>query len=292
MDFFIQLLVNGISIGLLYGLSAMGFVMIFKSSSVLNFTHGELLAFGAFLFLALITWAKLPLPVAFLATLAGCFALGFFIERVFLRPLIGEPLIFVIMLTVGLAAMFKGLLLLVWGGNLHTYPEFLPEAMGIHWGIIHVAPVYVATLVIGMVFLVLFGLFFKYSSQGIYMRSVADNQRAALSLGVHVKRVFALSWAIAALVAGMSGIVLGIINGINVHDLSAIGLKVCPVVILGGLDSIGGAVIGGLIIGLLETFTGGYLSPSLRDVVPYMVLVVILLVKPYGLFGLKEIERV
>ena len=292
MDFFIQLLVNGISIGLLYGLSAMGFVMIFKSSSVLNFTHGELLAFGAFLFLALITWAKLPLPLAFLATLAGCFALGFFIERVFLRPLIGEPLIFVIMLTVGLAAMFKGLLLLVWGGNLHTYPDFLPGAMGIHWGIVHVAPVYVATLMIGMVFLVLFGLFFKYSSQGIYMRSVADNQRAALSLGVHVKRVFALSWAIAALVAGMSGIVLGIINGINVHDLSAIGLKVFPVVILGGLDSIGGAVIGGLIIGLLETFTGGYLSPSLRDVVPYMVLVVILLVKPYGLFGLKEIERV
>ena len=172
MDFFIQLLVNGISIGLLYGLSAMGFVMIFKSSSVLNFTHGELLAFGAFLFLALITWAKLPLPVAFLATLAGCFALGFFIERIFLRPLIGEPLIFVIMLTVGLASMFKGLLLLVWGGNLHTYPEFLPEAMGIHWGNINVAPVYVATLLIGMIFLVLFGLFFKYSSQGIYMRTI------------------------------------------------------------------------------------------------------------------------
>jgi len=292
MDFFIQLMVNGISIGLLYGLSAMGFVMIFKSSSVLNFAHGELLAFGAFLFLALITWAKLPLPVAFLATLAGCFALGFFIERVFLRPLIGEPLIFVIMLTVGLAAMFKGLLLLVWGGNLHTYPEFLPKAMGIRLGVVNVAPVYVATLLIGMIFLALFGLFFKYSSQGIYMRSVADNQRAALSLGVHVKRVFALSWAIAALVAGMSGIVLGIINGINVHDLSAIGLKVFPVVILGGLDSIGGAIIGGLIIGILETFTGGYLSPSLRDVVPYVVLVFILLVKPYGLFGLKEIERV
>jgi branched-chain amino acid transport system permease protein len=292
MDFFIQLLVNGLSIGFLYGLSAMGFVMIFKSSSVLNFAHGELLAFGAFLFLALITWAQLPLPIAFLATLIGCFALGFLVERVFLRPLIGEPLIFVIMLTVGLAAMFKGLLLFVWGGNLHTFPDFLPESLGIDWGIVHVAPVYVAALMIGLVFLSLFGLFFKYSSQGIYMRSVADNQRAALSLGVHVKRVFALSWAIAALVAGMSGIVLGIINGINVHDLSAIGLKVFPVVILGGLDSIGGAIIGGLIIGLLETFTGGYLSPGLRDVVPYIVLVVILLVKPYGLFGLKEIERV
>ncbi|MCX5852990.1 MAG: branched-chain amino acid ABC transporter permease [Deltaproteobacteria bacterium] len=292
MSFFMQLLINGISIGFLYGLSAMGFVMIFKSSSVLNFAHGELLAMGAFFFLALVTWAKLPIAVAFIVTLVACFALGFLIERLFLRPLIGEPLIYVIMLTVGLAAMFKGLMLLIWGGNLHTYPDFLPEALGISWNIFSIPPVFTAALIVGVIFLILFGLFFKYSSQGIFMRSVADNQKAALSLGVHVQRVFALSWAIAALVAGMSGIVLGIINGINVHDLSAIGLKVFPVVILGGLDSIGGAIIGGIIIGLLETFTGGYLSPSLRDVVPYIVLVLILLVKPYGLFGLKEIERV
>jgi branched-chain amino acid transport system permease protein len=183
-------------------------------------------------------------------------------------------------------------MLLVWGGNLHTYPEFLPKFLNIQWDVINIPPVYTAALIIGMLFLMLFGIFFKYSSQGIFMRSVADNQKAALSLGVHVQRVFALSWAIAALVAGMSGIVLGVINGINVHDLSAIGLKVFPVVILGGLDSIGGAIIGGLIIGILETFTGGYLSPSLRDVVPYIVLVFILMVKPYGLFGLKEIERV
>lgn len=292
MDFFLQLFVNGISIGFLYGLSAMGFVMIFKSSSVLNFAHGELMAIGAFFFLTLVTWAKLPIVIAFLVTLLGSFALGFVVERLFLRPLIGESLIFVIMLTVGLAAMFKGLLLLGFGGNLHMYPDFLPENLAIHVGIIYVPPVYVASFVIGMVFLLLFGIFFKYSSQGIYMRSVADNQTASLSLGVHVRRVFALSWAIAALVAGMSGIVLGIINGINVHEISAIGLKVFPVVILGGLDSIGGAIIGGLIIGLLETFTGGYISTSLRDVVPYGVLVFILLVKPYGLFGLVEIERV
>ncbi|MBN1613696.1 MAG: branched-chain amino acid ABC transporter permease [Deltaproteobacteria bacterium] len=292
MNFFMQLLVNGICVGFLYGISAMGFVMIFKSSSVLNFAHGELIAIGAFLFLVLVTWAQLPIALSFFITLAGCFALGFIVERLFLRPLIGEPLIFVIMLTVGLAAMFKGLILLIFGGNLHTYPRFLPASLGIDYGPVNIPPVYVATLIIGITFLVLFGLFFKYSSQGIYMRSVADNQRAALSLGVHVRRVFALSWAIAALVAGMSGIVLGIINGINVHDLSSIGLKVFPVVILGGLDSIGGAIIGGIIIGLLETFTGGYISPSLRDVVPYIVLVFILMVKPYGLFGLVEIERV
>jgi branched-chain amino acid transport system permease protein len=292
MEFFIQLLINGISIGFLYGLSAMGFVMIFKSSSVLNFAHGELLAMGAFIFLTLVTWANLPIWLAFLVTLFGCFILGFVVERLFLRPLIGEPLIFVIMLTVGLSSMLKGLMLLFWGGNLRTYPDFLPQWLGLAFGYVTVPPVYVTALIIGVVFLALFGLFFKYSSQGIYMRSVADNQKAALSLGVHVRKVFALSWGIAALVAGMSGIVFGIINGINVHDLSAVGLKVFPVVILGGLDSIAGAVIGGIIIGLLETFTGGYLSPSLRDVVPYIVLVFILLVKPYGLFGLVEIERV
>lgn len=240
----------------------------------------------------MITWANLPIFAAFVLTLIGCFLLGFLIERFFLRPLIGEKLIFVIMLTVGLAAMFKGMILFVWGGDLHTYPKFLPAFLALRWGSIYIAPVYTATLMISIVFLVLFGLFFKKSSQGIYMRSVADNQKAALSLGVHVRRVFALSWAIAALVASMSGIVLGIINGVNVHDLSSIGLKVFPVVILGGLDSISGAIIGGIIIGLLETFTGGYLSPSLRDVVPYIVLVFILLVKPYGLFGLVEIERV
>jgi len=292
MSFFLQLLINGLSIGFLYGLSAMGFVMIFKSSSVLNFAHGELLALGAFFFLAMVTSAGLPIIAAFLLTLVGCFILGFLIERFFLRPLIGEPLIFVIMLTVGLASMFKGLMLLVWGGNLWTYPDFLPKFLSIQWDVINVPPVYTSAFIIGVIFLILFGVFFKYSSQGIFMRSVADNQKAALSLGVHVQKVFALSWAIAALVAGMSGIVLGIINGINVHDLSAIGLKVFPVVILGGLDSIGGAIIGGLIIGLLETFTGGYISTSLRDVVPYIILVFILMVKPYGLFGLVEIERV
>lgn len=292
MEFFFQLLVNGLSIGFLYALAALGFVMIFKSSSVLNFAHGELLAIGAFLFLVLSTWARLPIIIAFILTLAGSFSLGFIIERFFLRPLIGEALIQVIMLTVGLAVMFRGLMLFIFGGDIHSYPSFLPEVLNIKLGAIIIPSVYVVTLIAGIIFLLLFGFFFKYSSQGIYMRSVADNQPAALSLGVHVRRVFALSWAIAALVGAMSGIVLGIINGINVHELSSIGLKVFPVVILGGLDSIGGAILGGVIIGLLETFTGGYISTSLREVIPYIVLIFILMVRPYGLFGLVEIERV
>jgi branched-chain amino acid transport system permease protein len=292
MEFFLQLLVNGISLGFLYALSALGFVMIFKSSSVLNLAHGELLAIGAFLFLVLATWAKLPIVLAFVLTLIGTFALGFLVERLFLRPLIGENLIEVIMMTLGLGIMFKGLLLFIFGGDIQVYPEFLHESLSIQWGAVQVPAVNVSAFIIGIFFLIIFGFFFRYSSQGIYMRSVADNQPAALSLGVHVKRVFALSWAIAFLVAAMSGIVLGILNGVNVHNLSAIGLKVFPVVILGGLDSIGGAILGGVIIGLIETFTGGYISTSLREVIPYIVLVIILMIKPYGLFGLVEIERV
>jgi len=292
MEFFLQLLIQGLSVGFLYALAALGFVMIFKSSSVLNFAHGELLAIGAFIFLAFSVKWNLPIYLSFLLTLVGTFAMGFVIERLFLRPLIGEALIEVIMLTVGLAAMFKGLLLVIFGGNLFNYPDFLPAGLTIKWGAINIPPVYVASFIIGIIFLSIFGFFFKYSSQGIYMRSVADNQPAALSLGVHVRRVFAMSWAIAALVCGISGIILGIMNGINVHDISVLGLKVFPVVILGGLESIGGAIIGGLIIGILETFTGGYVSTSLKEVIPYIVLVFILLVKPYGLFGLVEIERV
>ena len=292
MELFLQFLIHGLSIGFLYALAALGFVMIFKSSSVLNFAHGELLAIGAFIFLAFSVKWNLPIYLSFLLTLVGTFAMGFVIERLFLRPLIGEALIEVIMLTVGLAAMFKGLLLVIFGGNLFNYPDFLPAGLTIKWGAINIPPVYVASFIIGVIFLSIFGFFFKYSSQGIYMRSVADNQPAALSLGVHVRRVFAMSWAIAALVCAISGVILGIMNGINVHDISVMGLKVFPVVILGGLESIGGAIIGGLIIGLIETFTSGYISASLKEVVPYIVLVFILLVKPYGLFGLVEIERV
>jgi len=292
MDFLLQLVVQGLSIGCLYALAALGFVMIFKATKVLNFAHGELLAIGAFIFLVLSVWLKLPIYAVFLLTLVGCFLLGFVIERLFLRPMIGEALILIIMLTVGLAAMFKGLLLFIFSGNTFVYPNFLSPHLAFKIGKVIVSPVYTATFLITLAFLVIFGLFFKYSSQGIYMRSVADNQIAALSLGVKVRRVFAISWAIAGLVCAMSGVILGIINGINVHELSKMGLKVFPVVILGGLESIVGAILGGLIIGFIETFVSGYFSTSLRDVVAYIVLVIILMVRPYGLFGLEEIERV
>ena len=149
MEFFLQLVFQGLSIGFLYALAALGFVMIFKSSSVLNFAHGELLAIGAFIFLVLAAWLNLPIWLSFLITIIGSFVVGFVIERLFLRPLIGEALIEVIMLTVGLAAMFKGIMLFIFGGNLHSYPDFLPKNLTIQLGTINIPPVYVATFIIG-----------------------------------------------------------------------------------------------------------------------------------------------
>jgi len=196
------------------------------------------------------------------------------------------------MLTVGLSSVLKGLMLLIWAGEYYRYPDFLPKTLSITLGATIIPEPYVTAIFISLLIFVLLGFFFKYSSQGIYMRSVADHQAAALSLGVNVRRVFALSWAIAALVAGMSGIVIGLINGLNVYDLSGIGFKVFPVVILGGLNSIAGAIVGGVIIGLIESFVSGYINPSLADVFSYIILVFILMIRPYGLFGLVEIERV
>lgn len=291
MEFFLQLLANGISLGFLYALSALGFAIIFKSSNVLNFAHGGLMAMGAFIFLALSVWAGLPIILVFALTLAGSLTLGFLLEKFFLRPLIGKTLIYAIMLTLGLALMFRGLLTFIFGGDIHSYPKFLPETLSLQWGGIQISAVYVAAFIIGAVSLILFGLFYKYSSQGIYMRSIADNKPAALSLGVHPRRGFALSWAIAALVCAISGVLFGIINGVSVHALNSIGLKMLPVMILGGLGSIRGAILGGVTIGLLETFTGAYISYSLQEIMPYIVLLFILMVKPYGLFGLVETKR-
>ena len=161
-----QLLIQGLSVGFLYALAALGFVMIFKSSSVLNFAHGDLLAMGAFIFLIFSLWLNLPIWLAFLLTLVGSFALGFVIERLFLRPLIGEALIQVIMLTVGLAAMFKGLMLFVFGGNLFNYPDFLPKNLSIQWGNINIPPVYIASFLIGIIFLSIFGFFFSIFPRG------------------------------------------------------------------------------------------------------------------------------
>ncbi|TWI58875.1 branched-chain amino acid ABC transporter permease [Halalkalibacter nanhaiisediminis] len=294
MTFFMQMLVTGIVIGSIYALVALGFVLIYKASDALNLANGEFVLIGAYICLTLITAYQLNFFVAILITLAFNALLGLTVERVLLRPLLNAPVISVIMATIGLASLLGGAVHMIWGHQIRTYPQIFP-ATPIRFGDVIISPVYLWSFVIVMFLLIVFTLFFKFSKMGIAMRAVADDQQAALSMGISVKSVYAITWAIASVVAAVGGVLLGNINGVNA-SMAIIGLTVLPVVILGGLDSIPGAIVGGFIIGVLQSLAGGYLDPlvggGLKEVVPFIIVVIILMIKPYGLFGKGGIERV
>ncbi len=294
MDFFLQIMVSGFVVGGIYSLVALGFVLIYKSSDAINFAQGEFLLIGAYVSLTLIATYHVPLIPALLITLIFSAALGFAIERLVLRPFIGEPVISMIMATIGLSSLLAGIVHIIWGTQTRVFPPLF-SSNAINLRAVVISPIYLWSLAVIAVLLVIFSLFFKYSKMGIAMRATADDQQASLSMGISVKKVFAVTWAIAAMVAAVGGFLLGNINGVNA-SLSVIGLKVLPVALLGGLDSIPGAIIAGFIIGIIEGLAGGYLEPlvgaGLKEVVPFMILVLVLMFKPYGLFGKKEIERV
>ncbi len=294
MIFFLQLLVTGLVVGSVYALVALGFVLIYKSSRVINFAQGELVLVGAFICLSLSTTYKVPFLLAFLLTLVVAVLVGLLIERFFLRPMIGESVLSIIMLTIGLSSFLRGLVEVIWGTETRVFPPIFPTKP-LNIGGIVLSQVYVWSFVLAILFLGIFTLFFKFTNEGIAMRAAADEEDAALSMGISIKRIYGLAWAIAALVAAVGGIVIGNINGVNI-SLSMMGLRVFPVVILGGLDSIPGAIVGGLTIGILENLAGGYLDPffggGVKEIFPFIILVIVLMIKPYGLFGLERIERV
>ncbi|HVT57326.1 MAG TPA: branched-chain amino acid ABC transporter permease [Thermoanaerobaculia bacterium] len=295
MDFFLQLVVNGLVVGSIYALVALGFVVIFKSSGVLNFAQGEFLLLGAYVSLVLLTRYHVPFVGAVVMTLAFAVALGLAIERLVLRPMIGEPVVSVIMVTLGLSSILRAVVQGIWGTDTRPFPEIFPSAP-LRIGPVPVSRAYAWSVGCVVVLLILFSLFFKYSRFGIAMRATAFSQQVALSMGIPVRRMFALAWAIAAAVAAVGGILLGAVRTGVDQSLALIGLKVLPVVILGGLDSVAGAIVGGLLIGVLENLAGGYLDPVLgggvKEVAPFVILVSILMIKPYGLFGKVQIERV
>jgi branched-chain amino acid transport system permease protein len=293
--FFAQLVMNGLVVGSIYALVALGFVVIYKASSVLNFAQGEFLMLGAYVCLAILDTGRVPFAAAFLLTLAFSVALGLFLERVVLRPMIGEPVISVIMVTLGLSAILKAVVQCVWGTDTRPFPQVFPSEP-VHFGPFPVSQGYLWSVACVSVLLILFTIFFKYTREGIAMRAVAFSQQTALSMGISVKRMFALTWSIAAVVSAVGGVLLGAVRGSVDGSLAFFGLKVVPVAILGGLDSVLGAIVGGLTIGVLENLSGGYLDPvfggGVKEVAPFVVLVLILMVKPYGLFGKVKIERV
>lgn len=295
MEYYLQLVISGLVVGSIYSLVALGFVIIYKATKVVNFAQGELVMVGAYICFALTVQAELPFIVSFFMTLAFSFVLGLAIERLVLRPLIGEPIISVIMVTIGLSSVLKSLVQLFWGTQIQVFPPVLPQEPFVIAGL-PVAPVYVAAFILAGVLFLIFSAFFKYSRMGIAMRATAFDQQAAASMGISIKRIFALSWCIAAMVSSIGGVILGNINGINAQ-LGHLGLKVFPAVILGGLDSLFGAALGGLIIGVLENVCDGAAKEFLnlggfKDVAAFIFLVIILMIKPYGLFGTHEIERV
>ena len=293
LGFFLNLLVNGIVVGALYALVALGFVLIYKASGVINLAQGELVLLGAYIGLTFTTELNLPFALALLLTIVVSALVGVAIERAVLRPFIGEPPISIIMVTMGLSFLIKAVIHGIWGTDMRSF-QGLFRSQPIIIGPVAISEVFLWGLVAALILLLLLNAFFKYSMLGIAMRATADDEQAALSMGISVKRVLAATWAVAAMVAAVGGIFLGNIAGVN-PLLTSYGLKVLPVAILGGLDSIPGAILGGFIIGILEALTGGYLDQYLtgmKEVVPFVVMIIILLIKPYGLFGKEIIERV
>lgn len=294
MEFFVDLMINGLLVGLMYALVAVGFVLIYKATSIMNFAQGDLVMFAGYVAAVMLSIKGMPLWLMLVLLAVGMVALGFVLERGILRPMVGQPLVSVIMVTIGLSFVLQGLVAIVWGGSTRQLRLPIPLAP-YKLGPALISPINLVAALIALLFLLAFGLFFTRSRLGVAMRAVADDQQAAMVVGIRVSRVFALSWAIAGLAAAAGGIIWGNMLGVDTL-LALVGLKVFPVVILGGLDSIGGAIVGGLIMGALESLASGYLDPYVgggtKDFIPYVLMILVLFIKPYGFFGHETIERV
>lgn len=290
MDIFTQLTISGLANGAILALAALGFALIYKATGVINFAQGEFLALGAYTIYAAVATFGLHWSLAVLAAVVVAALAGAAVERLVLRPLIGESLISVIMVTIGLAAVFQAIRQILWGTTPRRMPAFVPSGTVEVFGAVVPAnrlwAIGLAAAALGA-----FTVFFKRSKHGIAMRAVADDQQAAMVMGISVRRIFAMSWALAAVSAVVGGLLLANITGVS-GEIASFALIVFPVVILGGLDSIPGTMVGGAVIGLLQSYTAGYIGGGLQAVIPFVVLVAILMVKPYGLFGQVRIERV
>jgi branched-chain amino acid transport system permease protein len=294
VDFFLSLLVKGLTLGCIYALVALGFVLIYKATSVINFAVGEMMMLAGFLITAFVGLYGLPLAAAIGLSLLLMVLFGFVLERGVLRPMIGRPVIGMIMATLGLGIFLRGFAPVMWGVDKKNLDLMLP-AQPLRLESIVVPPVDLAGVGITLFLLACFAYFFQRTRSGIAVRAVADDQQAAMAMGIRVSTVFALSWALAGITAVAGGVVWGNKIGVDQY-LSLLGLRVFPVVILGGLDSIAGTIIGGLVVGASENIFGGYFDKyvggGLKDFVPYVLMLLVLMVRPYGLFGREVIERV
>lgn len=287
-----QLILSGISIGCIYGIVALGFVLIYKATEVINFAQGELMLLGAFLAYSFITFAHLPYWAAFLLTILVMGLMGVILERVVLRSLVGEPVFSIVMLTIGLGIFIRSFVSMIpaWGTDSYAFVSPFSNQF-IRFGGFVMSWEHLA--IIGMtVFLILILIaFFRLTKVGVAMRATSQNQLAAVYMGISVTRVFSQTWTIAAAIGGIAGILLAPVTFVHMN-MGFIGLKAFPAAVLGGFGSVPGALVGGLIIGVIESLSGVYLPEGWKDVMAYIILILILAVRPEGLFGIQEKKKV
>jgi branched-chain amino acid transport system permease protein len=292
--YFIQLFASGIAVGCLYALIALGFVLIIKATDILNFAHGEIIMISALLCYFLMAKFHFSFLPAAAITLVIAALLGVLTERFILRPMLGEPVFAVVMITIGLSIFLRSLAGIIFGHDNYVFPSPFPKEP-VHAAGVTLSMTQIWVMICTAILVAAFFIFFKYSRMGLAMRGTANNQETALLMGISTKRVFATVWGIAFVTAAVAGIFLANTMVVNI-GLTFTAISAFPAIILGGLESVPGAIIGGLAIGIIENLVGGYLDPviggGVKDVTPFVILFLILMIKPYGLFGKKEIERV
>jgi branched-chain amino acid transport system permease protein len=295
----LQIFVSGIISGTIYALVASGFLLVFKSSKIFNFAQGDLLLLLAYISMTVFSMG-LPLGVGLVALVLFAIGMGICLERFLFRPLMGQPLLSLVMMTLVLSVLIRGICYLLWRGDMYSYQGLSSSKVLSFWGV-KVSIVGIITLVATFAVIGVCGAIFKYTKTGLAMRTMAEDSLVARSLSIRLSVVLGVTWAGATLLAGLGGLLLGANYGIGMH-MSEFGLRAIPAALLGGLESLGGVVVGGLILGIAEQMTVGLIDPMLQklgiqgvsvgSLVPYIVIVAVLLVKPYGLFGLRRIERV
>jgi len=295
MIFFLQLVVTGFALGMVYALVAIGFVIILKCSEVFNIAQGHFVMIGGYLGYTFLVLFGLPVWASLLLAIGVAIILGLLIERLTLRPLVGQPVLAVVMMTIALATILGGLATLIWGAEYKAYHGLLP-AITLKVGAISIPSESLIGLIVSAVTVAILMLFFRYTKIGLAMRATAEDLQVVQSVGIRATTVYAISWVIASVVGIIGGILLGGVSGANM-ELAEIGLKAFAVVLLGGVNSIGGAIVAGIILGMLENVAAGYLDPllpggGLAKVFPFFVMIIVLIFRPYGLFGLVRIERI
>ncbi|MEE4231604.1 branched-chain amino acid ABC transporter permease [Pseudomonas viridiflava] len=293
MEFFFEVLIGGLLAGVMYSLVAIGFVLIYKASGVFNFAQGAMVLFAALTFVSLLE-RGLPFGWAFLATLASMVVLALLIERVVLRPLVNRPPIILFMATLGLSYMIEGLAQALWGAQVHGLDLGIPdEPLEIRGMLLSQFDLFAAGT--AAVLVIALSILFNRTRIGLSLRAVADDPLAAQAVGIRLPRIWAVVWAVAGFVGLVAGLLWGARLGVQ-FSLSLVVLKALPVLIIGGFSSIGGAIVGGLIIGaaekLAEIYIGPIIGSGIENWVPYVLALLFLLVRPAGLFGERTIERV